>query len=189
MTTLLENPLPIWVAGAVFATLAGIVFAARRNLASLLALAGVIVLTLVLAAVERAVVTPREQIEAATHGVLDAVEGNDLPAVLTFIDPAATTVRADAEAAMPLVDVERANVEGTLIVELTPIAGEPTRGVSRFRAILIAKSVRGGAPVGYRDQVEIHWVRRGDAWLIDDYTVYEDGKPVDAVGRARRGVK
>lgn len=189
MTFLLENPLPIWIAGAIGAVLAGVVFAARRNLASLVALATIVLVTLLLAGIERAVVTPREQIEAAMLGVLDAIEANDKPAVLAFIDPAAATIRTDAEAAMPLIKVERANVQGKLTVELTPSDGEPTAGVAKFRALLIGKSTRGGAPVGYNDQVEVTWTRQGDQWLIDGYTVYDKGKVIDAVGRARRGTR
>ena len=52
MTFLLENPLPIWIAGAIGAVLAGVVFAARRNLASLVALAGIVLVTLLLAGIE-----------------------------------------------------------------------------------------------------------------------------------------
>ncbi|MCA9237875.1 MAG: hypothetical protein KDA44_20515 [Planctomycetales bacterium] len=189
MTSILENPLPIWIAGAVCATFAGVVFAARRNLASLVALAVIVLLTLAGAAIERAVVTPREEIEAATTGVLDALEANDLPAVLALIDPAAKTVRADAEAAMPQVKIDKANIEGTLTIELAPAAAEPTAAVAKFRGILIGNTRRGGATIGYRDQVEINWVRRGDQWLIDGYTVYENGKPIEAAGRLRRGVK
>jgi len=53
---LLENPLPIYAAGAVLATVCGLAFLARRNLPSLFALIGVVVLTLLLVLVERMVV-------------------------------------------------------------------------------------------------------------------------------------
>ncbi|MBX3424086.1 MAG: hypothetical protein KF688_00275 [Pirellulales bacterium] len=181
----LENPLPIWLGGAVLATLAGIVFLARRNLASLATLAGVVLLTLLAAAVERLIVTPREQVEGAVAAALGAIQANDLPAVLALIDPAATAVQADASAAMPQIDVQRAGIEGRLEIEFAP-GGEPARATAKFRGLLIGNARRGGATVGFRDQVEIDWVRRGEAWLIDDYRVFDNGRPIDAVGRARR---
>ena len=42
-----------------------------------------------------------------------------------------------------------------------------------------------GTPIGYINQrVDLHWVKRGDRWLIDDYTAYFDEQPIDAVGSA-----
>ncbi len=62
MNTLLENPLPIIAGGAVLATLCGLVFLSRRTVPSLLALAVVVLLTLLLVICERLIVTPREEV-------------------------------------------------------------------------------------------------------------------------------
>ena len=89
MTTILENPLPTIVVGGLAATMALIVFLARRNGASLAALASVVGVTLLLVLVERFVVTDREQVENALDGVLDAIDANDVAAAFDYIDPAA----------------------------------------------------------------------------------------------------
>ena len=36
----------------------------------------------------------------------------------------------------------------------------------------------------FNQQVDIHWVKRGDRWLMDGYTAYYDGQPIDAVESA-----
>ena len=105
MNTLLENPLPILAVGAVLATLCGLVFLSRRTVPALLALAVVVLLTLLLVITERLIVTPREEIEQALSALLAAVESNELPAVLAMIEPGAANVRRDAEKLMPRVDV------------------------------------------------------------------------------------
>jgi hypothetical protein len=184
VTTLFENPLPVLVAGGLLAVLALVVFLARRSGAALLALVGVIALTLLLVLVERLVVTDREHVENALAGVLDAIEANDVSATVEFIDPAAAKIRADAQALMPQIKVEAANAAA---VDVTvDDAAQPPAAIARFRAYLHGTHTASGTPVGYiNQQVDLHWVKRGDRWLIDDYTAYFEGEPIDAVGSAR----
>lgn len=184
MTLLFENPLPIAVVGGLLATLALVVFLARRTGASLAALVGVVAVTLLLVLVERLVVTDREQVENALDGMLAAIQANDVPATIEFIDPAAAKIRTDAQALMPQIKVEVANA-GSVEVTVDD-AAEPPTAMSRFRAFLHGTHGASGALVGYiNQQVDLHWVKRGDRWLIDDYTAYYEGNPIDAVGSAR----
>lgn len=184
MTWLTENPLPIAVAGVLLAALAAIAFSARRNLGSLVALAGVVAATLLLLAVERLVVTDREQVETTLSDLMAAVEANDVPAALAFIDPAAADMRADAEALMPTVRVDKARATG-VEVELHEQANPPT-ATSRFRGILLGLHSRLGMQVAYvNQQVDVQWIKRDGRWLADGYTAYFDGKPIDVVGSAR----
>lgn len=178
MTTLLEDPLPIYALGAVLATLAGAALLARRNLASLVVLLSVIAVTMILLLVEKWIVTEREKVEIALTNVMDAVEENDPQAVATYIDPAAQTIRDQAAALMELVDVRQAGFSG-LEIEIRQL-----QATSRFRGVLNGTQ-RGGAPIGFFDDVDIHWSKRGDHWVITDYTAYNQGKPIDALGSAR----
>jgi hypothetical protein len=181
---LVENPVLIGVIGGLLTTLALVVFLARRSLGSLVALAGAILLTLLGLVVERLVVTEREQVERAVAEVLAAVEANDLPGVLAAIDPAAAKVRGDASALMPLIKVEKARALSAVDVDFTSTR-QPPMALSRFRCFLQGIHTRSGMQVGYfNQQVDIHWVKRGDRWLIEDYTAYYDNQPIDAVGSA-----
>jgi dihydroxyacetone kinase DhaKLM complex PTS-EIIA-like component DhaM len=183
MSMLLENPLPIAVVGALAAVLAGIVFMARKSLGSLAALVGALVVTLALLAVERFVVTDREEVENSLLGVMAAIRANDAPGLLAFIDLGAAKVRADAESLMPQMRIEVANaasVETTL--DPAPL---PTTATSRFRAFLHGTHERSGTPIAYvNQQVDLQWAKRGDRWVITGYTAYFDGQPIDAVSSA-----
>ncbi|MEM9354338.1 MAG: hypothetical protein AAGA92_15130, partial [Planctomycetota bacterium] len=68
----LENPTPIYAAGAVLATLAVIALLARRNLPSLVALIAVLMLTAAGVIVERIVVTEVEEVELAVEQIVAA---------------------------------------------------------------------------------------------------------------------
>jgi hypothetical protein len=183
MTVLMENPLPIAVGGGLLALVAVLVFLSRRNLASLLALAGILGFTVLLLIVESLVETDREQVESAIDGVLDAIEANDVAAVVGAVDPAATKIRSDIEALMPLVKWTLANA-GSMEVTVNA-ADEPLTATSRFRAFLNGVHQRSGNAVPYMNQqVDVDWVKRGEQWLLTGYTAYYDGQPIDAVSSA-----
>jgi hypothetical protein len=180
---ILENPVALAVAGVLAATVALVVFLSRRSTGPLVALAAVIVLTLTLLLVERLVVTDREAVENGVEEVVAAIEANDLPGVLAWIDPAAAGVKADVEALMPMIKVSNANAAG---VRVDVASTNPATAKAEFRAYLQGVHSSSGMSLYYVNQhVDLNWVKRGDRWLIDDYTAYYDEQPIDAVGSAR----
>jgi hypothetical protein len=185
MTLLFENAIVIAVMGGVFATLALVVFLARRTLGSLIALAAVVGMSLLLLAVERWVVTDREAVQGRTREALAAVESNNVERVLAFIDPGAAAVRADVQALMPLVKVNKARAMGDIEVEVNEAASPPTARAT-FRGFLDGVHSSSGMHVGYFNQrIDLEWVKRGKRWVIAGYTAYYDEQPIDAVGSAR----
>lgn len=179
MQTLLENPLPILAAGAVLATLTGLAFLSRRTGITLAVFAGVIVLTLAMLLVEQLVVTPSEQVEAALANILAAVADNNTAEVVKYIDPTASAVLSEAETLMPLVKVEDT---GATAIK-TQVHGDSATVNCRGR--LRGTHTKSGTPVVYFDQVDFQWVRRGDQWLLEDFTAYWKGKPLDSVSSLR----
>ncbi len=180
---LLENPVPIYAVGAVLATLCGLAFVARRNLPSLLAFVGVVAATLLLVLVERLVVTNREQVEAAVVDILLAIEENDLPTVLTMIDPAAAEVRDDAETLMPLVRVE--DTGATSLRVKVDTTAESLTAVAKFRGKVDGIHRSSGQRVFYFEEVHLFWVKREGRWLVVDYQVHTGEMPIDAVDDLR----
>ena len=180
---LLENPLPIWMVGGGLAILTGVIFLVRRNLSSLLALVSVVFVTLLLVLLERWVVTEREEVEVALAQLLAAVQANDLPAVLTLIDPAATNVRADAETLMPKVRVKQTAAK--LVEVEVDAAVEPHRATVKFLGRLDGVLRRGGQRIFFFDEVQILWIKRGDRWLVERYVAKRRGRPIEAVDRLR----
>jgi hypothetical protein len=183
MTTLLETPLPVAVVGGLLALTALLVFLSRRTSGSLAALAIVVAITAGLILAERLVVTDREQIETATHGLADAIQANSVTGVLAYMAPDAAKIRGDVEALMPQVKWSLANA-GSLEVTLNEGVDPPT-ATSQFRAFLQGVHSRSGMPVAYLNQrVDMQWVKQGDHWLMESYTAYYDDQPIDAAGSA-----
>lgn len=183
MALLLENPLPIWALGVVCLAVSLIVFFAKRSLGSVLTVVGVVAVTLLLVSVEQVVITPSEEIEQSLADVLEAIKSNDLPQVLTMIDPNAQRVRADAETLMPQVTVKETG-STSVRVEIDESANPP-QGTSYFRGRVDGTHRRNGIRVFFFDQVEIDWQRNGDAWQIVDYRVMHRGQPVKATDAFR----
>jgi hypothetical protein len=185
MTFFIENGLAIAVIGGLATTLALVIFTARRTGASLAGLGAALAATLVLLAIEWFVQSDREKIVAAAEQAYAAVEANDANGVLAVIDPAATAMRSDVQTLMPLMKVEKARPLGTAEIVINEAANPPT-AVSSSRAYLDGVHVQSGARVAYfNQQVDLHWVKKGDEWLLNGYTPYYEGKPIDAVSSAR----
>lgn len=183
MNTLLENPLPIYVAGAVLATFCGLVFLARRTATSLLALVGVVVLALVLIVVERVVVTDSEQVQGAITALMAAIENNDMPGVLASIDPGAVRVRSDVETLMPLIRVTGTGA-ASIQVQVDGAARPPV-AASEFHGKVDGIHTSSGIRLFYFDQVAATWAKQDGRWLLTDYTPMFRGRPISAVESVR----
>jgi hypothetical protein len=179
LTTLLENPVPIYAVGAVLATLCGLIFLARRNVPSLLGFVGVAAATILLVLVERLVVTDREQVETAVVELMLAIEQNDLSKVVATIDPAASQIRDDAQTLMPQVLVKDTGAS-SLSVEVDTEAQTPT-AVAKFRGKIDGIHKPTGQRAFYFEEVHLYWVKQDDRWLVSDYRVHTKGMPINAV--------
>jgi len=184
MTLLLENPLPIWAAGAVLATLCLVVLMSRRTVGSLLALAGVVLVTILLAWLEAVVITEKEQVEVAVTEILAAIQKNDLQAVLDCIDPAAEAVRSDAERLMPMVNVRNTG-SSSLQINLDDAESKPLHATASLRARIEGTHQRSGQRVFYFDEVMIDWIKRDEDWLVEDYQAKWRGRTISAVTSMR----
>jgi hypothetical protein len=184
MTVLLENPIAIAVIGGLLGLVGLVVFLSRRTLGAMIALGGILGATALLLVLERLVVTEPEAVENGVDAVLAAIELNDMDGVLEWIDPAATGMRANVQALMPIVKVSNANA-AAVQVDVTPAANPPT-AKAQFQAYLQGVHTSTGHSLIYvNQQVDMQWIKRGDRWLLQDYTAYYDGQPIDAVGSAR----
>jgi len=186
---LLENPVPIVTIGTIVGAFYGLAFLMRRNLSTLVALVVVVLATLGLALLEKLVVTDREQLELAVADLMVAIEQNDLPAVLTLIDPSAGTVRADAERVMPLVDVADTGAT-SLIVDVedsSEDSGEPLRAESEFLGRIDGVHKPSGQRIFYFDKVLVQWVQRDGVWLVKSYQAMWNGRKIKTLKSVRIG--
>lgn len=185
MTFFMENGLEIAVIGGLAITLTLVFFMARRTGGSLSALAAAVAATIVLLAFERFVQTDREKVASAVHNIYSAVDQNDVDGVLALIWLGAEGIRTDVKALMPMVKVESAGSGRNIEVTLNESA-DPMTATTSSRAFLNGTHIQTGHPVPYVNQrVDMEWIKIGDQWLLNGYTAYFDGKPIDAVNSAR----
>ena len=104
---------------------------------------------------------------------------------MALIDPNATQLRADVQALMPSIKVESAGSGRNIEVTLDESAN-PMTATSTSRAFINGTHVPTGHPVPYVNQrVDLEWVKKDGKWLLNGYTPYYDGKPIDAPASAR----
>ncbi len=179
----LENPVPIITVGTIVGAFYGLAFLIRRNLATLVALGVVVLVTLGFALLEKLVVTDREQLEMAVANLMVSIEQNDLPAVQALIEPSAEAVRSDAEALMPEVDISDTGAT-SLVVEIDD-SSEPLRAESQFLGRLDGVHKRSGQRLFYFDQVVIQWVKRDGQWLVKSYQAMLKGREINSLKSIR----
>ena len=174
MEFLLENSAPIWIAGAILITMAGIVYSSLRTDAALFGVALAILLTIAGLVGEHFYQTPREQVQAALYALFDTIESDDLPGVLTRLAPGASTIRADAENLMPRFDIAKTRASGPIDVVFPgddTTASQATAGVSVF---VHATHNQSGMRGGNMARVEFQLERQSGKWLVRDYSVSKD---------------
>ncbi|MEN1681546.1 MAG: hypothetical protein AAGJ46_18345 [Planctomycetota bacterium] len=171
MQTLLEDPAPILIAGALAVTVAAIVHSSVRSRASQAGVAAAVLLTLGAVITEWAWQTPAEQVHSAFEELLAAVEANDLPAVLAGLSPAATQVRADAQKLMPEFAIEKARVIGA--VNVVPLS-DATGYAVEARVFVQAGHRRTGMKGGKMADVVFTFDRQGERWLLTGYDASDD---------------
>jgi hypothetical protein len=168
-----ENAVVIWVGGAVFVTLAFVVYSQLRTTTALLAILAVVLVTAALLVAEYLIVTPREAVAQTLNDLAAAIEADDLPAVLRFIAPDSKTVRGDAESLMPLVTVEKARIVSTPQIDVDE-STQPATATARCQGLVDVTIKQNGMKGPYLDRVEIHFIRDGDRWLIKSYKPEKD---------------
>jgi hypothetical protein len=177
MNNLFENPVAIWMGGAVCLTLALVVYWQVRNKASLAAIFVVLIATTVLLLLEHYIVTPREAVENTLYSLADAVEQNDMSRTLAFIAPGASKIRHDVETLMPQVTIDRANIVGTPRTTVALDQNPPTATVV-CRGFVRGSVKRGGMNGGDFAEATITLIFDGQRWLVADYRSNKDWRGV-----------
>jgi hypothetical protein len=162
---LLESPLPVLVAGAIGLTIAVMVYLSAATRGSQIAIGVVVVATLAGVLVERWIETPREEVAGTLQRLLNAVESNDVPGVLSYLSPQAGDVRTDAETLMPRLDIERANTAGEVEVTLDDEL-EPQQATVKFKGFIVATDKSSGIRGAYNDGVTVTMEYTDGRWLV-----------------------
>ncbi len=111
--------------------------------------------------VEKGIVTDGEKVEAAVHGLADAVEQDDLEAALAHISQNADLERGLVKTGLDLIDVEGTLRVSDLQVELF---SENSRARSHFRANGTIRYA--GEPHYTPTRWMLTWQREGGDWKV-----------------------
>jgi hypothetical protein len=174
MTYFTEDSLWMIFAGiAVEAVLGVILFRTGRGTA-LWAMIGVALLVVLGVAVERLIVTEKEEVEYALDDIAAALDANDLNRVLAFISPADKKSRSEAAWAM-----DRCEIRGTTVLGLQVIVNElfiPHTAQARFRGIIRYRDRKNEIPYNsYASDFSVSFRKEGDRWIV---TGYETSQPI-----------
>jgi hypothetical protein len=173
MTWLVEDPWPIlWVAGGILAVLA-VAFYHTRSRAALATIAVVLVIGLAGLAVERLVVTEREEVENTLYGAAAALVKNDPPQVLAFVSEDADEMRRGISAILPRFEIREAKVGGNLKIKFNRVVNPPT-ATATFIGRVKANYQDPSRQMPYDNFVRQFTVRlrqEGDRWLLYEYSI------------------
>jgi hypothetical protein len=168
MSWLFEDSSFALVATAIFAIGLFIAFLKTGRGLYLVWLGGVGLIALSLILVERYVVTDRERIEETLYGAAEALEADDVEAVLDNLSPTAETLRSEVRRRMQSFKIEEATV-ADLRIEFSPLE-LPPRAMARFMGVL--KFEPSEAPYDrLLRRVTVKLVKEGDRWLVESYDV------------------
>ncbi len=168
MTWMLEEPWPILLVGVALEAILVVMWVQSRHLAMLVAMAGVLLLTVVMLAVEHFVVTPVEEVQGVIYATVAALEANDSQAVLARISPGATRVRAVVERRMPRIEITKARILGRLKIVINELTIPPSARAS-FQGMINGRAGADRHNITYFGRFTITLRREGDRWLISDY--------------------
>lgn len=170
MTWLFEDSTFVLVAAAIFAFGFFVAFLKTGRGLYLLWLGAVALVSLALVLVERYVVTDRERIEETLFGAAEALEADDIEAVLDYLSPTAEPLRSEVRSRMRSLKIEEATV-ADLRIEFSPLE-LPPRALARFLGVLKFEP----SEVPYDRllrRVTVKLVKQGDRWLVESYELQD----------------
>ena len=171
MSWLFEDSTTLIVAGLLIEALVVVALIKSGRGVLVLAMIGVLIVIGLGVTIERFVVTDHERIEATLNGVAAALEANDVDGVLSYIDPAATTMRSQVRSALAGAHITEARIYD-LEVEMREGA-DPPSAEARFTGRVKGRyrgETTGGEGLLLR-KFTVDFRRTGDRWLI---TAYQD---------------
>jgi hypothetical protein len=181
MSLLVESPWPAISAGVLALVLLAIAYANTRRRGLLAAGGGVIALMALLVLLELVVVTEREAVEQTLDSVAAALETNDVDAVMVYLAPDATRIRAAVQGYLPSVTITDAKVGNDLKVTINRLTSPPTAR-AEFTGRISFDTQAGARSMPYSNLVRkfaIKLQKRHEAWLLSDYETTQPGRGME----------
>lgn len=169
MTWFIESPWPSLALGFSLEVILAIALVRTARAAIIAAMVVVLAVTGGLLALERIVVTEREEVENALGAVADALESNDVSTVLAAFSPDCPRL-GEVKSALSRFTVREAHIGGDLEVRINRLTSPPS-AATYFTGQVDGRDARGEFPYEHmirKFKVTLH--KRGGKWLIADYS-------------------
>jgi hypothetical protein len=169
LSWLFEDPTTVIVAGILIEVLLAVAMFNTGRGALAWAMAGVLIVVGLAVAIERVVVTDREQIGDTLEGIASALEANDVERVLSFIDPASSGMRSSVRMALANARISEARVYD-LVVEVSGRSNPPTAQAEFTGRVKGSyRGETGGGEGMLLRKFTVDFRRQGDRWLMTNY--------------------
>ena len=174
MTVLLENPLPVILAGIVVVAILGVVLIQTGRGVVLGVMGGVVLLVAALVGLEWLVETERERVEAAIDAGCAALEANDPEAVLACLAPQAEITENTVRWALQRVEIVRVKVTHLEIGQINELTSPPSVKV-HLSARIEFHDRQGEVPYQhYPLELDLTLRRYDGRWLVAGHTWKDD---------------
>lgn len=175
MTTLIESPWPAVFFGIIALAILAVVLVRTGRAIVLVAMVGVLVVTLAGVLLERLVVTERERVEDALYGAAAAVEANDLNRLMEYISPSAQAVRQRARSVtgqFKFTEARLSNVQ----VQINDLTSPPSATAKMIGIVSVKDTLNEVPYTNGRLGLTVYLRLENGRWLI---TGYDEGNPRD----------
>ncbi|MEM8681447.1 MAG: hypothetical protein AAGF97_19040 [Planctomycetota bacterium] len=124
-------------------------------------------------ALERAVVTPREEVALTLQQIAQDLESNDPDRVARHLSSSANDLRNELRVLLPRITIHRASVKPNLEVQLLG-GDQPTGARASFNAVIVASENRGHLQNQHGAFFfEVDFRREDDHWRIVSYSKHD----------------
>lgn len=170
MTVLLENPVPVIIAGVVLESVLAVVLVQTGRKWPVYMMLGVLVICVSLVALEATVVTDREEVAETLFAVESAVSANDVDAVIGFVSIShGQEMARSIRNRMPRVTIHSANVGRDLKIEMNYLTPVPS-AVATFTGRVTVSDKQGFlSHANYFRKFTVKLRNEGGQWRLYDY--------------------
>ncbi|MCC6511237.1 MAG: hypothetical protein IT423_19200 [Pirellulaceae bacterium] len=168
---LFESPVLVGVTGIALTLIALITWIKGGFSAALYSAVVLLLITMLLIGMSQWIQTDREQLDDTLQKVAAAVQANDLPAVMRFIHPAATSGLNRARTELPSYKFSEARITGVKSIEVDSTSNPPSAIAEFYVAVSI--SAHQQTANGIRRFVRAYFFKEGERWLVHDYQHFD----------------
>jgi len=169
MTWLVEDPLPIVLAGVAAEVVLLVILLQTGRGPVMLGMLGVLLLTGLLLAVEWLVVTDGERVEGTLLGIATALEKQDTAGVLGYIARDATDLRGEVQSRLARHEIAEARIGGHAEVTFNRLTHPPS-ATARFFARIKLRGGNSATPGGnYAGRFTVQLVEEDGQWKVAGY--------------------